>query len=144
MPALDRFFSYVEIDLQSVWLYGFNPQRFVESGATDFEIRVPDAGRVTACRRYVKRVETIPGVAVDEFRVELPVWRVHLHGHRVAVRDQVFLVLEDHRDVQGIARPPDTSLSIDEGLQPFVKSLSAHVEAAQTVFFSLGHLQVAG
>ena len=58
----------------------------------------------------------------------------------MAVRKGVSFVLDDSRNMQHVARPPDTSFTVEEGFHSFLEHLSTHVEAAHRAFG--GQLQI--
>ena len=116
----------------------------MERGSANLEVGVPCSRRILVLGRNREGVESILGVRVDLLCVELSLRCVQLHHGRMVVRDPVLFVFQDHRDVQSVSRPPDTSLPIDEGFQTLFQNLASYIEPAERLLLTLGDFQVAG
>ena len=114
----------------------------MEGGPTDFDVCVPETGRIFGQGRNVEGVETV-GRRTGLAAVELALRGVKFQGCRVRCREIGALVLQDHRDVQGIAGTPDAALTVDETLQPFFDLFPADIESAQTLFFTIRDFEIA-
>ena len=134
--------THIEVDFQPVGLDILDAQGFVEGSAADFDVGVPEAGRVFRQGRDVERVETVGGRA-GLAGVELALRGVEFEGRRMRCREVAALVLQDHGNVQGVAGTPDAPFAVDEALQAFLDLLAADVEAAETLFIAVRDLEVA-
>ena len=116
----------------------------MERGSANLEVGVPYSCRILVLGRNREGVESVLGVRVDLLCVELSLRRVQLHHGRMVVRNPVLFVFQDHRDVQSVSRPPDSSLPIDKGFQAFFQNLASDIEPAEGLLLALGDFQVAG
>ncbi len=142
-PAVNGLVRKVKIDLQPVGLDALDPERFMERGSSNLEVGVPYSCGILAFCRDCEGVESVLGVSVDLLCVELSLRRVQLHHCRMVVGDPVLFVFQDHRDVQSVSRPPDSSLPVDEGFKPLFQNLAPDIKPAEGFLSALGYFQVA-
>ena len=141
--ALEDFRSHVQVDFQPVGLDALNPDRFVEGGSADFDVGIPEAGRIFWQGRQGEGVETVgrgPALAA----VELSLRGVEFEGGGVVLRQAGSLVLQDHGQVQGVTGAPDAPFAVDETFQSFFDLPAADVKAAEALFVAVGHLEPGG
>ena len=106
----------VQVHLQAVGLHGLDVEAFMESGAAHLDIGVPPAGGILGRSGDREGVETVLARG-NHPRIELSFRSIEFQGGRVALRDALHLVGEDHRHVEGVAGTPDAALTVDEALE---------------------------
>ena len=116
----------------------------MESGASDLEVCHPGPGRIVLPCGNIEQIETVLGASVDDLGVELRFGGVQFHDRGMPVRDSPVLVLENQGDMKSVSGSPNSSLTIDESLQPFLDGHPTYVKTAQGLLLSLRDLEIAG
>ena len=141
LAGVEHPFGEERGNLQAVGFDGFEMERFVEMAATHFHMGVPEAGGIVGAGGNAETEHAVLA-RLDESRVELSFGGEKFQRSGMAVRDDSFAVVQDHRHKERIAGPPDAPFAIKIGLDAIGDHLSAYIEAAGGALAALEEFQV--
>ena len=140
--GLEDVTGQVQVHFQAVGLDRLDVEALVEGRAAHFDIGVPPAGGILGRSGDGEGVEAVPSRRRHP-GIELALGRIELQDGRMAFRDALHLVGEDHRDMEGVTRTPDAALAVDKALEALGDGLSAHIEATHGFLVTVGEPEVA-
>ena len=102
----------------------------VEGGSAHLDVCVPPTGGIFRGGGYREGVESVL-TGRHHPCIELAFRCIELQGSRMAFRDALHLVGQDHAHVQCVAGAPHAAFAIYESLETLLNCLSSYVEAAE-------------
>ncbi len=121
----------IERDLQPVRHDRLDLERPLEGQAADEDAGPPVARRGRLFGGDAKSVEGLDRPLRSEGPGELALGRVELQGDGMALGQDPVPVEQGEGQVEGVARPPDAALAVEDALDALLRRLAADVEMAR-------------